>query len=173
MITIPKRFENAEYGEIRKDVTDKFSRIRETRKGLYIFGPVGSGKTYMAIALKKEWDKRSLYKSYFFNTSELLQEIRDDFDRPNTDKSNIFNKIMDSKRLIFLDDLGAEVPTNWVLERLYMIINKRYNDMLPMIITSNYSVEKLAEKVGDRIVSRIVEMCDVVKLTGEDKRLKS
>lgn len=172
MMNIPPRYEKAEYTDVPQKVREKFSAIAESRKGIYIFGPVGTGKTHCAFAMKKEWDSKATKKAEFWNTSELMQEIKDDFDRRNADKSRVYENIMEEKRLLFLDDIGSEKLSDWVLERFYLIVNKRYNDMVPVVFTSNYSIEELAGRVGDRIASRIVEMCDVVKIDGEDRRLK-
>ena len=66
---------------------------------------------------------------------------------------------------------GSEKITEWVLETFYLLINKKYNERIPLVITSNFKLMNLATQLNDRIVSRIVEMCDVVELTGEDRRL--
>lgn len=173
MRSIPKRYESVKYEDAPADVRALFEKIRETRRGLYIHGPVGTGKTHVAYSLKKHWDESSRYAADFWNVSELMQEIKDDFDRDNYSKTHRFDKIMEEKEPLFLDDLGSEKLTDWVLERLYLIINKKYNDMLPVIITSNYSMDELAARVGDRIVSRIAEMCDVVMIDGDDRRLSA
>ena len=74
--------------------------------------------------------------------------------------------------LLILDDLGAEKTTDWALQSLYIIINKRLSEELQTIITSNLSLDELRDKIGDRIASRIAGMCKIVKLTGRDRRLK-
>lgn len=171
MRMIPKRYEGVKYEDAPADIREKFDKIAETRKGLYLHGPVGTGKTHIAFALKKHWDASARNQADFWNTSELLQEIKDDWDRDAYSKKHVFDNMMDFKGLLFLDDIGSEKLTEWVLERFYLIVNKRYNDMLPIIFTSNYSIEELAERLGDRIASRIVEMCDVVKVDGPDRRI--
>jgi len=72
---------------------------------------------------------------------------------------------------LFIDDFGTEKGSEWVLETLYSIIDKKYEDVIPMIITSNLDLNALGVKMGDRIASRIAEMCDVVEMTGLDRRL--
>jgi DNA replication protein DnaC len=68
--------------------------------------------------------------------------------------------------LLVLDDFGTQNTSDWAFTMLYMLINRRYDDMSPTIITSNYSLEELADKLeDDRITSRLYEMCDVIHNT--------
>lgn len=169
---IPKRYEHAKYGDVPAAVRGAFNDIRKNRKGIYIHGPVGTGKTHIAYALKMEWDRLNQYRpAIFWNTTDLMQSIRDDFDRQAYDKRRAAERIIDSKALLFLDDFGTEKPTEWVLERLYNIINHRYNSMLPVIITSNLNIDEVGTQFGDRIASRLVQMCEVYELEGADRRL--
>lgn len=171
---IPARYQQARYEDVPEKIRTKFEKIRETRKGLYIHGSVGTGKTHIAYALKKKWDEEHEYKrAVFWNTTELLHEIREDFGRGQYDKVRPVEELMESgsQRLLFLDDIGAERATDWVAETFYLLINDRYERMMPVVFTSNLSIKELGEALGDRIASRIVEMSDVVELTGEDKRL--
>ena len=78
---------------------------------------------------------------------------------------------MEHHGLLFLDDLGAENATDFVRDTLYLIINRRYEGKLPVIITSNLDLGELSDSVGDRIASRIAGMCDMVELEGGDRRL--
>ena len=75
--------------------------------------------------------------------------------------------------LLVLDDLGAQKTTEWVTERLFVIINARYDDLLPTIITSNIYLEELRQLPGwDRLVDRIVEMARAVRMAGRNYRIK-
>jgi DNA replication protein DnaC len=73
---------------------------------------------------------------------------------------------------LVIDDLGAEKSSEWAREILYLIIDKRYSDLLPTIITSNLSPKELAEKLDDRLVSRLMEDAIVIKIDGKDHRVK-
>jgi len=171
---IPARYEKAEYKDVPKAITKQFEKIRETKRGIFIHGSVGTGKTHIAYALKKQWDEENPYRTaIFWNTPELLQNEKNDFDRDNYSKKRSIERLKDSKQLLILDDIGTENATGWVLDQLYMLINKRYNEMKPVIFTSNLSIEDVGKVLGDRIASRIVEMCDVIELTGDDKRLQT
>jgi len=171
---IPARYQKAEYDDVPKAIIKKFEKIRETKRGIFIHGSVGTGKTHIAYALKKQWDEDNPYRTaVFWNTPELLQNEKLDFDKDNYSKQRSIQRLKDSKQLLILDDIGTENATGWVLDQLYMLINKRYNEMKPVIFTSNLSIEDVGKVLGDRIASRIVEMCDVIELTGDDKRLQT
>lgn len=109
-----------------------------------------------------------LKEPVFWNVTEMLFQMRNSYGN----EPEFIERLIDSPRFFFLDDIGAEKVTDWVEETLYLIVNKRYEKMMPMIFTSNLPLSGLAEKIGDRTVSRIKEMCHVVKLEGEDRRLK-
>jgi DNA replication protein DnaC len=79
---------------------------------------------------------------------------------------------MNFKGIIVFDDIGAEKVSDWTRERLYLIINKKYEDMIPMIFTSNCDLEILSARLGDRISSRIMGMTELIKVDGEDMRNK-
>jgi DNA replication protein DnaC len=74
--------------------------------------------------------------------------------------------------VLVLDELGATVPTDWVRDTMYQIINKRYNDKKLTIFTTNYSDKnkELEERVTYRLRSRLFEMCTNVVIDGEDYR---
>ena len=118
-----------------------------------------------------------LTKEDFLSKKEELEKILNTAGQPFTylgttggDVLSINDKIK-TENILLLDDLGAEKQTDWVLEILYRLINYRYEQMLPTFFSSNYSLQELSEKIGDRVVSRIVEKCDIVKIEGEDRRL--
>ena len=75
--------------------------------------------------------------------------------------------------LLHIDDLGAENRTEWVLEQLYSIVNARYEAERAIVATTNLMPDELAEHLGARTVSRLVEICgDPIPLYGCDRRLE-
>lgn len=183
MRNVPLRYQDASIDDVPQEIRDKISAIRETRRGLYIHGPVGTGKTHIAYAIAKEVFKtvrkntdgvavsQSVELGTFVNASELFAEMRRDMDKDWTNKTEPLEKLMETRKIIIIDDIGAEKPSEWVSEQFYLLLNHRYNEILPTIFTSNLSLPQLEERLGDRTVSRIVGMCDVVKLGGEDRRM--
>lgn len=168
---VPARYEDAKWEDVPLNIQELCKNIRKSKRGIYIHGSVGTGKTHIAYAIAKKWEEATGGRVTFWNTTELLQEIKDDFDRDNYSKTRVMERLMETEQLIVLDDIGVEKATDWSLEKFYLLVNKRYNEMRPMIFTSNYSVAELAERIGDRTVSRVVELCDVVRLDGNDRRL--
>lgn len=166
-----ERYKNAKYEEVPTQIRGMFEKLKTTRRGIYLNGDVGTGKTHIAYALQNASRPRIGVKSVLWNTTELLRALRADFDRKPVDKDHLDRTLLEYKGLLILDDLGSEKMTDWVAETFYLILNRRYNDMLPTIVTSNLPVSALAERIGDRTASRIVEMCDVVEMVGDDRRI--
>jgi DNA replication protein DnaC len=168
MSNIPPRYENAVFSDVPAEIKEAYKNISE--KGIYIHGSVGTGKTHIAYALLKQArDERK--SALLWNTTELMRDIRRDLDRDSFEKTHNDGFLMDFKGILFLDDIGSEKMTDWVAETFYLIINRRYNFILPTVFTSNFSIAELADRIGDRTVSRIVEMCKVIPLNGHDRRL--
>jgi len=183
---IPKRYELVDYEkDVPQNIKDLFEKSRDTRKGIYIFGGVGTGKTHIAYALLKRWNELRKYEienneenkseevlprpyGLLWNTTELLYELRKSY---KTKEQDFIDDIVTKKAFLFLDDIGSEKVTDWVEELFYLIVNTRYEKVHPMVFTSNLPLSQLAEKIGDRTVSRIKEMCHIIELKGEDRRL--
>lgn len=172
---IPPRYWNVSYEkDIYPELKERvmFYLKKEKGMGLYIHGDTGVGKTFLACALAKYLNEKMRVK--FYVVGELLDKIRFEYDQKQgeEEKENLFEELMDyNKGFLILDDLGAEKLTEWARERLYLLINKKYNDMTPVIFTSNCSLDTLQDMIGDRIVSRIIGMCGVIKITGVDNRV--
>lgn len=138
---------------------------------LYIQGDNGTGKTMWAsfVLLDSITSAYELNRRVFINVPELLMKFRGTFESKQSleEVLSYYAKIP----LLILDDLGVEKTTDWVNEIFYLLINRRYEAMLPTVITSNFTLHDLQEKFGDRrIVDRIKEMSEVVHLDGDNFR---
>ncbi len=112
----------------------------------------------------------------FTRMSDLLVDLR-----PGDDSRQRVRDCQNCKLLI-LDDIGAEKASEWTQERLYSVIDHRYANCLPLIVTSNLPPgdlpgkpgaaprNPLAGQIGARAESRLAEMCEVVAMTGTDRR---
>lgn len=167
---MPPRYATASYKEVPEKIRDHLKQMAKTKKGIYIWGECGTGKTHVVYGIMKHCIEKRI-PARIYNSPELLDIIRHFYGQRYEYRDDELRQLKDYQGLVIIDDIGAEKPTAWVAETFYKILNVRYELMLPTIFTSNLSLDQLAEKNGDRISSRIAEMCHVVRLAGEDKRL--
>lgn len=130
---------------------------------LCLFGPVGVGKSHLAVAACRQAHDAGL-QVRFYPVVELLDLLR-----PGGPEGILY-ELAEVDRLI-IDDLGSERPTEWTAERLYALVNRRWLEERPTIITANGGPPELREAVGERMYSRIVGSgATVLRLTGNDRR---
>jgi DNA replication protein DnaC len=145
-------------------------------RGLLFAGPVGVGKTHLAVAILRglTWKgARSLFCEY----GSLLKEMQESYNPVSrTSEMSVLAPIYEAEVLV-LDELGASKPTEWVLDTMTQIIGRRYNDKRLTIFTTNYmderqnpSGETLQDRIGARLRSRLYEMCRTILIEGEDYR---
>jgi DNA replication protein DnaC len=169
--TLPPRYSHVKYEDVPANIREKLKKNVKLGRGLYLFGDCGTGKTHIAYAIMKNCIEKQI-RAKMYNSPEMLDVIRNYYGRKGIDyRDNELSMLTDYEGLLIIDDVGAEKPTEWVAETFYKIINIRYEKVLPTVFTSNYSLDQLAEKIGDRVPSRIYEMCEVVKLSGKDRRV--
>ncbi len=150
--------------------------------GLLFMGPVGIGKTHLAVAVLKHLSELGFY-CYFCDFNALIKEIRESYNPlSQTSESDLLQPIFKAEVLV-LDELGASKPTDWVRDTLSYIINTRYNDKKLTLFTTNYLDERgqkdgresteeiLSDRIGVRLRSRLHEMCHTVRMDGSDYRL--
>jgi hypothetical protein len=154
-------------------------------RNLYVYGGVGSGKTGLAWSLLRgrvqvahyDYEESEAQYPAFANVVELLDEAKAAM--RDGDGGSPIRKLYESKLLV-LDDLGAERPTDWTRDAIHALVQHRYSRELPTIVTSNYAPSALARRlghddpmIGRRIVSRLTENCVQVKLDRADLRTRS
>jgi DNA replication protein DnaC len=141
----------------------------ETLSGwIVLSGSVGTGKTHLAAAVANATLENGHQTVMFAVVPDLLDHLRATFDPSRgVDYDKRFNDIRDTFLLV-LDDLGTENATPWAKEKLYQIINHRYNQQLPTVITTNQA----ERAVDERIVSRMLDtgLTKRITLVGEDFR---
>jgi DNA replication protein DnaC len=152
---------------VRRFVARIEERLDEGR-GIWIMGDVGTGKTTLAMLISKAaLDAGRTVAIY--SLPRLLNLIREAIE----DEEGVvgFLDRLSCVDLLHIDDVGAENRTDWALEQLYSIVNARYEERRSIVMTTNLDPQELAEQIGARTVSRLVEMCgDPLPLYGEDRR---
>jgi DNA replication protein DnaC len=142
---------------------------KEEGKGLYLCGGVGTGKTHLAVAVLNEVVRKKRVPSLLVTVPELLDNLREAYNKPGRDLDEWMDSVQNADFLV-LDDLGSERVTEWVRERIFVIVNHRYREQLPTVFTSNVGPKDLAEQLGERTASRIIAMCEWIALEGDDYR---
>ena len=146
------------------------------------YGATGTGKTLLAAIVAQEKMKRDV-SVIFVSVPDLLMDIRESF---GTGRMGEILRSVRQVPCLILDDLGAERMSEWVAEQVFSVINYRSQNLLQTIITSNYGLKALAERMGSatkgkeaegdmqgrRILSRICGMCHIVEVNGRDFRMR-
>ena len=181
--------ENPELGKA-KTLASRFVEDYPTLDyGLLILGSCGVGKTHLAVSIIRALMLRYGAWCVFYDFRELLKQIQSSFNPAvKATEWHILEPVLQSDVLL-LDDLGTERPTDWVRDTFAYIINHRYNQKRTTIITSNFrdgesvlrvlsdgnrvaGEETLADRIGYRLRSRLYEMCKVIRIPGDDFRIK-
>ena len=139
--------------------------VKGEKKSVFLTGDVGTGKTHLAASIANYCMEHGVVVK-FGNITDIFQSLRKAFSKDE----DILGEIK-SVPLLVLDDLGKEYSTEWTNETIYSIINYRYEHMLPTVVTTNLSLSELQERIGEATVSRLMEMCEYVSVTGEDYRM--
>ncbi len=155
------------------------------KKGLLFVGPIGVGKSHLAIGTVKRLLREKGIPCLFYEYRELLRQIQDSYNPSSqTTEMELLRPVMGIEVLV-LDELGAIKPSEWVKDTVGLILNTRYSELRTTIFTSNFpdaasgtSVgaaaaareETLGDRITDRMLSRLHEMCRIIPVGGEDYR---
>ena len=147
----------------------KFDQMVEKDQGLIFWGSVGTGKSFAAACIANYLLDRKVpvVMTSFVKLLEVFQSGRDE-------ETSILNRLGYAKLVIF-DDLGAERGTDFALEKVYNIVDSRYRKNLPMILTTNLTIEEMKSEVDmryRRIYDRVFETCYPMQFTGPSWRMK-
>lgn len=143
---------------------------------LFLTGPIGVGKTHSAWQATREWvhgrfgsDYRGTPVVEIYRSTALFDALRPD---AHDNSGRALVKHLQRVDLLFIDDLAAARPSPWTQERLFEIFDERYINRRPVIVTCDVLPAALEDVVGDRVRSRLAEMCrgGVVLLQGADRR---
>jgi DNA replication protein DnaC len=154
-------------------------------RGLLLTGSVGVGKTHLAVGIVQALIVEKGVHALFCDYRDLLKRIQESYNpQVASTELQILTPIFEAEVLI-LDELGAQKPTDWVWDTVALILNTRYNDKRTTLITTNYPnapaalarsadkvirEETLGDRIGERMRSRLAEMCVEVEMRGNDLR---
>ncbi len=161
--------------------------------GLLLTGSIGVGKTHLAVGILQSLIAERGATGIFYDYRELLKEVQNSYS-PNVAATELeVLKPVFAAEVLVLDEIGASKPTEWVWDTVAHILNSRYNDRRTTILTTNYANlppggagpdtpqgtarsamrdETLGDRIGERMRSRLQEMCVGVEMQGEDFRQK-
>lgn len=158
---------NARNLKLCQRYAEKFDLMLEKNQGLLFWGDVGTGKSFAAACIANYLLERKIpvIMTSFVKLLEVIQASREE-------EPAILNRLGYAKLVIF-DDLGAERGTDYALEKVYNIIDSRYRKSLPMILTTNLTIEEMKRDMDirySRIYDRIFEICYPMQFTGPSWR---
>ena len=207
---IPARYEHCTLADFATDFSGAHRSLAAARlaagrfveeyplekAGLLFIGPIGTGKTHLAVGIIQELVRSKGVRCLFSDYRELLKEIQNSYNPSvQTTELEILQPVFEAEVLV-LDELGAVKPTEWVWDTVGHILNSRYNEKKTTIITTNFPNlppgelqagragsaadaakyaarnETLGDRITERMRSRLHEMCRVVQLEGSDFRLR-
>jgi len=200
MSEIPARYANCEFSSYETGGNEGLAGAKikienwaaqypMDRSGLLLVGPSGVGKTHLSVAALKRLTQKGVH-CLFCDYRELLKKIQNSYNPSvQTTELDLLRPIFETE-VVLLDDLGAVKPSEWVWDTVSLILNARYNEKLTTIITSNFldgasaaaervegprrsaREETLGDRIGERMRSRLFEMCRLIQVNGKDYRQK-
>lgn len=164
---IPRRFHPARLDHVADHAQDTLRMwvdVKHERPNLLIFGPVGTGKTYAAVAALRAIHEHGATVAMWAITT-LVDALSPSAPDPHGTMEAAINA-----DVLLLDDLGLERGTDWVQERVYEVVNLRWADQVPTIVTSNVTPDVLSQVLGARVWSRLAHEATALSLSGPDRR---
>lgn len=183
---VPFRFKLAQFDDT------KYHNITQEGRSYLFTGGVGTGKTFamqeVANVFTLQKFANSLLQRFgyaelenglpsvvsgqkIYTTSEISKLLKDEFDQ-KIYGDGLLDKLIKAD-VVFIDDLGIENVTDWWLEQFGFLINERYNWNRPLVLSTNLDIKdgSFAKVYGDRITSRLIQMCEIISFKGKDRRL--
>lgn len=165
--------------EIAKKYAEDWEKFKEEGTGLIFIGKYGTGKTHLAFAIANYLLNKGVPVVYE-TLINLMERLKSGYDKENDIDYYEIIKLYCECDLLIIDDLGKEKLSEWVLEKLFQIINTRYENMLPILITSNYNEKDMIKRLSsgndgiaaESLVSRLNEICLEVDMNFGDYRKK-
>lgn len=169
---IPPLFAKARLADLSQPLREKLLAL-PVEKGLYLWGPVGCGKSHTLCALARHFVVKG-FSVKRVKWDRLCLDIRDTYNREASEVS-LLDRFLKCHKLI-LEDLGTSVSSgkaesDFAVQKLLLLLDERVEHCLPTFISSNKPLEEIHKSFDQRSASRIAGNCEVIKLAGKDKRL--
>lgn len=185
--SMPRRIANATFAaanfdlyqpEFRKEAKKNFAYVqrfcdqlkKDSGQGMYIHGTTGSGKSYLLGCIANYLLEHMSVRYLVY--ADFLDSLRATFNREAEQSEQQLVDEVKNVDLLLLDDLGIEKPSEFSLKYLAQIIDYRYRNLKPLVVTSNFTLEELIRRFqtdlyGERIVWRLGEICtNILELKG-------
>lgn len=165
---LPPRFKCASLADFSPDIQNfVLDWFRDPRDGLLITGSVGTGKTHLLAAMARTLLLANQSSVFFRGFDKVYRSLRECY-REDRSEEDVLSDYT-APRWLFLDDLGAGGLSDFERRTTLEILNDRFGRMLPTAISTNWSIEEIAEKMDERIASRLGSLTGL-ELRGEDRR---
>lgn len=163
--------DNKKFYNLCKTYVINFDAFSKKGIGLLVFGNAGNGKSHLTVSIFKEIMKRNK-TAIFISSSALITRMNESKNYNSNEKLTSLINLLSHVELLVLDDLGAHKWDSSTLENLYKIIDSRYENLKPIIVSTNCSVDELKFNLGDRIFDRLAGSCTFVENKGKSYREK-
>lgn len=152
---------------VARDFVDTF---RDEFRNLFLYGDTGIGKTFLSNCIAKELIDKS-FSVIYLTSYELFDTLaKSKFEKDDTAEA-LASHIFDCDLLI-IDDLGTELANSFTVSQLFLCLNERLLRRKSTIISTNLSLESMVDIYSERTFSRITSNYTMLKLTGDDIRIK-
>lgn len=148
--------------EIGKRYCKNFQEAKKNGLGLLIYGPPGNGKTYVSNCIANNLLSNGI-PVICVSINSLLERIRQTYSKWGKEGEDEILKGLSNADLLIIDDLGTEQKTDWSCTKIYNIVDSRYRNGLPLIVSTNKSIDELKEQYHERTIDRLLEMCTPLK----------
>ncbi len=154
----------------------------QTKTGLLLIGSTGVGKTHLAVGIARQLVDEKGIEARFVGMDDLVDRLRNaSFEKDTAESKREIMQPIYAGELIVIDELGGAALNDFVFDIIERLIGRLYNEQYPVIVTTNNLNQQfdpkarqptLGERIGQRMFSRLQQMCFAIDMTGPDWRTK-